>query len=66
MEDSYLDLIPDFQAETTKILQLPVNAKRRLHVATKYNGKNIKNKTKRKIQTQTQTQTRKKHVKQII
>lgn len=62
MEDSYLDLIPDFQAETTKILQLPVNAKRRLHVATKYNGKNIKNKTKRKIQTQ----TRKKHVKQII
>lgn len=62
MEDSYLDLIPDFQEETTKILQLPVNAKRRLHVATKYNGKNIKNKTKRK----TQSQTRKKHVKQII
>lgn len=55
MDGFYLELIPTFQSATQQILQLPVDAKRRLHAATKYNGKNTKLKPKRK--------TRKKNVK---
>lgn len=61
MEGFYLDLIPTFKEATNRILNLPVDFKRRLHAATKYDGKTIVPKRRRK-----KSNTRKKNVKQTI
>lgn len=61
MENCYLDLIPTFKEATNKLLTLPVDSKRRLHAATKYEGKTIVPTGMRK-----KSNTRKKYVKQTI
>lgn len=56
MIEFYLDLLPNFQEATQQILKLPTQPHRKLHAATKYEGKN----SQPKINKYTRPKNRKK------